>query len=450
MVLPGYDKQRPSAFSLLKGVASIRARRFGAKLLISAFCLYIVLVLCHPTTIRDVINGTCLPMPKASSPDYFKGQNCLVLHVGPPKTGTTSLQTDLTNFAVLLRSEGYEYAGRFYEPFVNYEGKVISNRHDSKLLEEAKSMFKVCHDVPPQKCAKRFKDELDNYSGTNVIISDESFSQWRDDDIAALGKVFAEDQNWNVTVVITYRHLFEWLPSTKFQRERIDRWSAFKSEWPGPSNKGQPLEPLFPTYIQKWRDYHRYCDRVRDSFQNVFSTVMLSMYNDASLRTTFLCSSVLNAAKSCEISREQDKVQNVTFMNLREDAPSCFYDAVATAAAARGWVNTSIVERRTVACDVKRYQEQVIRKTFLDFPLACPTTGELEEFLKESLALEATLLSNDGGSMEHKKSFRMRAAGKDFCWVDTDSLLANENWKAFFVRFKNDTYAKNLKYGWTC
>ena len=380
------------------------------------------------------------------------GRRNLVVHVGPPKTGTTSLQTDLSGFMEILRQDGYEYAGRFYKPSVNSEGKSALNRRDSLLQGSARSMFKRCEEIPRSKCANEFLQELRNYRGSSVIVSEESLSQWKESDVLAFRDAMVADK-WNVTIVVTYRHLFEWLPSAKFQRERIDRWAAFKSNWPGegPGKNGRPLDPLFPSYFREWRNYHVFCDVLIEFFQNAFPVVTLDIHDDTSLRTSFLCS-IPHASKSCQESQRLDREKEETHMNLQDDTPSSFYDAVATAAAAKGFLDTSLVERRFVACDIMLFQKQILKQTALDFPLKCPTKQQQSIFLEESVLLETKIFSTTfaENKIRQRKELGERVAAKGFCWVDSDAVLDMHEWNTYFARYNDSTYAKGLKYGWRC
>lgn len=114
----------------------------------------------------------------------------LILHVGPSKTATTSLQTDLTLVQDQLQTDGYMYAGRYYRPYTNQRTGVYHlNRTESTLLAAAHSMLKRCKIKPRVKCCLDFAAEMKAYSHQesskhqkqqyNIILSEEPFgNQW--------------------------------------------------------------------------------------------------------------------------------------------------------------------------------------------------------------------------------------------------------------------------------
>jgi len=152
----------------------------------------------------------------------------LILHVGPSKSATTSLQTDLTSVQRDLEADGYSYAGRYYNPYTNItSGEYFLNRSETTLLTAAHTMLKHCELEPRVECCRNFSAELRAYSHAkkqrNIILSEEPFgNQWQHhEDWEAIRDAIQDD--WDVTVVVGYRRFYAWLPSARYQRERTDR-----------------------------------------------------------------------------------------------------------------------------------------------------------------------------------------------------------------------------------
>jgi hypothetical protein len=182
----------------------------------------------------------------------------LILHVGPSKTATTSLQTDLTDYRVDLLDDGYWYAGRYYKLSTNEtDGTTHLDRSgESTLLTEAHNMFEnqYCQAtdiVGRVDCCRKFATELNQVvqrSGfRRIVLSEEPFGNRWDDpvDWLAIREALAEQQ-WNVTVLVGYRRFFSWWISAHFQRERTDRSHNHNNDrWPAAG--GRAKVPLFPT-----------------------------------------------------------------------------------------------------------------------------------------------------------------------------------------------------------
>ena len=118
----------------------------------------------------------------------------LILHVGPSKSATTSLQTDLTSVQRDLEVDGYSYAGRYYNPYTNVTtGEYFLNRSETTLLTAAHTMLKHCDLEPRVECCRNFSAELKAYPHAgqqrNIILSEEPFgNQWQH---VKIGKRFA-------------------------------------------------------------------------------------------------------------------------------------------------------------------------------------------------------------------------------------------------------------------
>ena len=160
--------------------------------------------------------------------DSAKPKPHLIFHVGPPKTGTTSLQFDLTHMQDVLAVDNYTYAGRQYQPYYNDKGRLVVDRTMPSLLMEAREMFQSCTLVPRSRCCAKFRRRLDDYQRRqqNVILSDESLNTnhfWQSpEDYQAMKKALQDD--WNIVVVVGYRRFYEWIMSLKFQQDRLDQY----------------------------------------------------------------------------------------------------------------------------------------------------------------------------------------------------------------------------------
>lgn len=431
-------------------------------------------------TLREAPSDGVSQISKAVSTGLLEGETTeapkkghLILHTGPSKTGTTSLQTDLTTAEDLgwLAKNDFHYAGRYYRPYFNKnKNRTVINRSESKLLTVARTMFQDddsatdCSDFRRElealyeelllraAAAKANATERDDdvslsssSSVHTVILSDEHFgNNWLNPaDYEAIREAVQDD--WKVTVVVGYRRLYEWLLSNKFQRDRTDRLRGGKEQWP--SAGGRPLLPLFPDTLERdqWRQYYRYTDTLLQLVGTTFSKRMINLHasdDGSSLLTQFLCDALDGADYACARSRERDFAVEETVLNAREAAavPSMYYDALATTAAEAGLIDEVAFQRKEVRNAIQLHQEETLGLTADDLPEVCPSREDLETLYERSLEMERlympSLLSDEAeGDLEHRDGFEAKVADHSYCWVDTAAVLSDPQWQQFFAQF---------------
>ena len=383
----------------------------------------------------------------------------LILHVGPSKTATTSLQTDLTmaEDRGWLGEDNIHFGGRYYRPFTsNITGSLVMNRSESKLLEVARAMFRE-GDYDEATDFSAFRRELEavynervRVAGVKdgqptplqtVILSDEALgNMWLDPEIyeTIRDTVGAE---WQVTVVIGYRRFFEWILSSKFQRDRTDRTSAGgKERWP--SEGGRALLPIFPDTLENdhWRQWYHYSDTILGAVRTTFPLRMINLHttDDASVLTQFLCDILDNADFACARSRERDVLEQ-TKLNTQENSavPSLYYDALATAAAEMGWIDEKSHRRQQLRNAIRLYQEETQGLTSDDLPELCPSSSELESLYERSVEFERLYMPSLRTELVHREAFEAKIADHSYCWVDAASVLTDPHWQQFFRQFSS-------------
>ncbi|KAL7579360.1 hypothetical protein ACA910_014034 [Epithemia clementina (nom. ined.)] len=209
-----------------------------------------------------------------------KGQ--LWIHVGPPKTGTTTLQNELKALQADLDLDGYQYTSgmfrlpdfyvlemkcqralakarlEYYNQTNNYGTANVTffgttgiggsnltrttttTRHDYNYSERNPSLYDILVNIP---CWKSRLDQLEEWrfqGKRNVILSSEGIGfQWR----KIHGYEHAMPADWisvkatlepfyDIHIVIGYRRYFEWLVSSKYHE---DQWSPARprrKRWP--------------------------------------------------------------------------------------------------------------------------------------------------------------------------------------------------------------------------
>ena len=408
---------------------------------------------------RDTLSH---PLPPHDAYAGVTYRHHLVLHVGPSKTATTSLQTDLTALQEALRADGYAYAGRYYTPWIDDTdagGTFHLGRSQSSLLATAHSMLKQCPHSDNQRwrCCEAFAQELNAYvrqqGVPHVILSEEPFgNQWRNpqDWMAIVEALRNNDNNsssWHITVVVGYRHFYAWSPSARFQHERLDRINPV---WPAPYGTGRAIQPFYPdwysgmeytsNYNEEWNKNFQHTANILDAINHTVEDVhILNLHNaqHSSPLRLLLCGDMARTPTACRqaLRREQEQ-QHETVMNTQSSVPSPFYDAVATAAAALGLVNATAYTRTQVRDAIQYRHETVMGLTLHDLPLQCPPEAVLEQLRTTSLALEKRCLSSPSTTTTtstalHTAGFDEYIEHQQYCFVDTEVVLKDPEWRDF-------------------
>ena len=363
----------------------------------------------------------------------------LILHVGPSKSATTTLQTDLT--AAL--DEGWltsEYLGRFYRPYrAPSTNALMLNRSESPLLIAAREMLHSSQCRHPSRvCCSKFHNLLEAYRKWNrtVILSDEAFgNMWTDPaQFRAIQESLASE--WRVTVVVGYRHFYEWILSSKYQRDRTDRIANLgKVQWPA-NGGGRSLLPMFPDTLNDWRQWFHYTDSIVHAAKASMEVRIFDLHamTNASILTQFLCTADL--ADDCVTSEQRDSDKSsVTIMNAQANTtiPSLYYDAIATMAAELRLVNTSLHQRSSIREAVRAFHEDKNGLGPNDLILQCPHQTELQKLLDYSLEME-NLFFVVPDPQAHVDGFWAKANSKAFCWVNASAVVQSKPWLDFFAQ----------------
>ena len=380
-----------------------------------------------------------------------------VLHVGPPKTATTTLQTELTNEMEMLALDDFTYGGQvMLDPdnmWKHWKGVLLKQLTDAKCQKAVHSAR--INDRPWPGCWKQFLKMLNirRKQGYHLILSDETLSmkyQSFGHDVGRTSidwpslKMALEDQGWRPLVIVGYRRLFEVMPSAK---QQWDRWTHAGNRgltlWPP---EGRTLQPLFPEVLNDPRLYDgyvprfiartiqwSYTDHLIEMISPYFEVRLLNMHDDLSIRSTLLCRVLPYAPRACRQSLLDDQRSNELHKNTEQ---SLFYDAITTEAADRGWIDKTIFSRHMVDLVVREYfEDELGRNPMADLPLLCPPNSQLIKLLERSLVKERQILTPTVAETmkeQHEADFWKAAAKKKFCWVDVNATLADPHWRQFF------------------
>ena len=342
-----------------------------------------------------------------------------VLHVGPPKTGTTSLQHALSAYQQILLQDSYHYLG---------DAKLLGGDFTRCLNKLEKN-----HKKGDRLCWENFIGILEYHRklGNNIILSNEVFG-------LHTRRPFA----WNllhdylghwphVEIVVSYRHLHNFMPSAHFELQKNLRW-------PGPPEHGK-----FVTPITKF--WNRDCSRsnigivptpgaVLARFGAHYKVKVLNIESNDQI-LYFLCSILEGANRTCAYHSTNSSLVPPA-LNQRSDG-QLNYDALALMA----WQNNLLKNeqtRRYLRNKIKNHQEVTLQKEPNDFPLDCLNLIQEQRLLEESLqhARECGLDTDGEDGTNLRLDFANAKAAHKFCSINATLAFADKNWQEFFAKAK--------------
>jgi hypothetical protein len=201
-----------------------------------------------------------MPMPMPIDPN----KPYMVVHVGPPKTGTTTLQDALFRMSKqgILAKDNYTYA-RNQQGSISktVDAKIFATSCQIELLKQRRAYNNetngddksLSDSLRKVQCWNETLQDLDPYlkSKTNLIFSSEPISfkrLWTDErytmvDWKSLYPTLSRD--WNFILVFAYRRYPEWIFSSKQQENRWKPSKPRMNKWPGLLG-GKELVPIRP------------------------------------------------------------------------------------------------------------------------------------------------------------------------------------------------------------
>lgn len=402
--------------------------------------------------IQDSFNNDNGSIESDTKKSYF------VLHVGPPKTATTTLQLQLLNLTDILRERDdvlYFHADRNPVP-------LIATLHTSNChvqLKEVRQAQKQSNATTLQlrdalnrvTCWKPFLQEIQEYrqnyaDTTSFMYSSEGFGiGWtRPTDWISLRETLAS-VDIELVVVITYRRYYEWLLSSKQHAEKWTGAKKFLTQWP--NQGGQHTLDLLPTVLHftsgksKWFPF-QYTDAMIDMIApHVPQTRLLNLHEDKSVLSTYLCDVLPNTPETCKYSLEKDATDAAEFRANTQDSfrdeskgmkqTITAYDRIAMEAARQGLLNMTLITRRFAGLKCRNFHQVVLNGTEKDLPLTCPSQSLLHAFLNESLAKEEAIMPDFYRKHQdkHWASFWKAAVANKFCMVNATAVLMDTRWR---------------------
>ena len=344
-----------------------------------------------------------------------------VIHMGPHKTGTTSIQTAAGEHLKQLHQDGFDAVCAFEKK------RNKCTRHFSSCFlppESAEAMTYKCND----------KYLLDGSTiarnKRNLFVSAEDFSAIGLSGSDGVEKLHGYLSQWDdVTIVVYYRHFFSYLGSKYNQRMKN---KSIKRGW----------YKTIQDFVDQNND-SRYTLQLVKRLERKFDNIVVVNMHEMSPVESFFCHTHLSFFKNmCEAVCSEEELQ----MNSSEKLHHIHLLASAVEA---GLLSKEKASKLSVQQSVQSKVREIESSTGVEMKLKCLSPQTLHEIWRKSLIYKRTLFPTTSGvanltsssekygdeltkDEKHMKSEFELAAKSSLCMVDVDEALSQADWKIFF------------------
>lgn len=398
-----------------------------------------MIALVGPSPVMMVSSSSLKHINSKTTNPYF------VLHVGPPKTATTSIQCGLDALSGdLAKLDSYYFVGKgcpkWNSTMANGESGIPGHHLMMGLIDAN----------PHSRGFEKLKERMDFHlaRGNHMLFSLEAMSNHLEDRPETWKLFLSLFEGWNVRIVVGYRHYFDWIRSMYFQQHIGPK---YRERWPHQRGSAHPSFHDFLEYhLERWEngdpsnDGHSWGQHLSlyalQYFTKHFDDVQVfDLHQDADVLTNFICQMLPGATNMCQ------RLQKDPFKEASVKRESHSFDADRLAMAAyESKILTKDIYRENV---VKKTRSELVRTNALSDPkyLACLPEHLVAKFLNASLWFERQVAITGGGDLEsvfhrddndHRASFQNAARSGKFCEVNTTAILQSEHWTTFFAAMK--------------
>lgn len=349
----------------------------------------------------------------------------LYLHVGPQKTGSSTLQYSWDQLGPALLEDNYNYK------------HVMPEDSDFDCEVGPWGTFINC------RASQQLKDliEKSKEEGKNLLLSDENL----DHRFAQPLRDVIDDTEWQVTVIVMYRRIHEWLVSwynqiNKTTNRGVNGTVLFDENgipyrekhkyWP---DQGGIHVPSFSSWYQQYTHYWDTTELVSkhrsiafyNTYKPLFGNVLVyNIHQEGGLVVNFMCGVIQDSPTACDQVRSPDwKFPKMNpSVNLN-------HDILAVHAYDQGLVKKSLSRKEVVDAVA-----QFMTESDKILPLKCDndTINQIGDWLVDS---EMNVLGKSWHpSMEAdlRVMYESYVVAGEICDVDFEVLLGDEDWTQFF------------------
>jgi hypothetical protein len=369
---------------------------------------------------HDSININISSTESSTKPGNKKA--LAIVHMGPHKTGTTTIQDQSNHYIQTLKKDGY---------FMPWGDNNANNKRKRKKGSfDPTSFWNQVHFatcfVPPgvvtkYSCnpdlllhgLKLAKEEK------NILISAEGFSHMDEEGVSML-KDYLSTAWDEIQIVVYYRRYYSWLHSLFFEKTKFRTMTGSQDEW--------------HWNVTSFRHNHRHVDALVDLLLDYFDNIQVINFHDDSVRgpdESFFCHAMPDANQTCSAIRKEKTA-------ARSNSGSTFdYSDIAYGAMKSGLVTIKDdAGMKAMSKKIEEHQKS-LGLTANDFPRTCPSQEFLDRLWKISLDSEMRFFPdqvNGTKSVADLRSDFTKASKTYLCKVDVAAVLKQSEWIEFFQK----------------
>lgn len=373
---------------------------------------------------------------------HYEKQPTLILHVGPPKTGSTSIQDALRMSKRRLWNEDSYF---YFQKAQNEE-----TEQGSKASRDSEFKWNTLErQLKEQKHVDYWNDVsgiLDHMlrEGKNIIISAEElcFERFPDNEFT-WKTVLPTLKKWNVEIIVTYRRYYEWVTSWYYQSISNNlRFQASIDLKPNFRDRYIQFETFLNQMLTeahqlknrgRWMDAHPTQYAMRKFGRRFKNIKILNMYNssrDGNTVESFFCEMISNAKSTCNFFKHV----NVKHKNM---AVNRDFAILIHASFDRGLLSNEAFRSFFSNFEYKEFIfREELKKRKIQLPYKCISNNVLDEVLQISLSFEEHMFpewfSLDKVKSDHETGFWKAVAENKFCEIDLDTIFSEKIYQPIF------------------
>jgi hypothetical protein len=398
-------------------------------------------------------------------------QSYFIIHVGPPKTATTTLQYGLRD--INLTADGLLYFHHPKSPSPADAALIRNLRNDDchKKYKQQQQLNRHDDDgnTTAPDCWQPFVNELIHdrqLYGPNIswLYSSETFGigtnpqpfYWQ-----GLQQSLQRTLGIRLVVVITYRRYAAWLLSC---HGHVTKYTGRKPAWER-WGSGRRVDGLLPLVIQERHKIGSsmhfpflYTDQMRqrivgdnDNQSASMDVRLLNLHHTmyTSPMSILLCDVLKEVTpRSCMQSIAQDanheanntlRLNSAATQESDERRPTISnYDRIVTAAHDAGLLTTTNttslpIKRRAAGLQCRDWHQNTLQESEFDLPMECPNESHVETLWNWTLAKETALLGPALlNTVDLRREFDKLVAYPRLCVVNATAVLQNSTWASLW------------------